>query len=653
MKSHVSLRSRAAVFALIALIFLGGCMNFAQPSPQTQFYLSPDGDDRADGSLARPWRTLERARDHIRTISADMRQDITVYLRGGTYTLEKPFELSAADSGRNGHNIIYQAFPGESPLLSGGVAVTGWTRHEGDIWKAPLKRDKKLRALYVNGRRAEMARSAGEPVGQGGWGTFTIVGDEPWATASGSEFAGVKFLPEDVGLYRNPRDVEFVQDHTWSETILCAESIFSEDGFTVVTFQQPYGAIAFNMGWIPTRPDRPFIVRNAYELLDAPGEFYFDDDADIVYYYARGEDMTAAEVIAPTTEGLIRIAGASTTDRVCNIRFCGLAFAYDDWLLSSLADSRGWVSIQSLSQLTRYAKDGNWHPSEYDDITLPPGTINVRNAAALRFERNRFEHLQSAVALNLENDVIDSAVVGNRFEDLMGTSVNTGHPQHYKIGDGIQFTADEEGVCRNILIANNFVRRVCLDFRQVEGMTGFFVQNVSILHNEVGETPYGGIALGWWWGNAGIPPSAVPGNNRISYNRVGPTHSALKDGGIIYVLGEQPGSEISYNYCHHGPRAIYCDDGSAYWSIHHNVIDNDVSFNENRYWLFLHCDRIHDIAAYRNYVRNDHTRIKSVRTTITGTIVEPAAPPWSPEAQAIIDAAGLEPEYRDIRPVDP
>ncbi|MCE5185938.1 MAG: hypothetical protein LLF76_07415 [Planctomycetaceae bacterium] len=639
----------SVVCGLVLFFFFGGCMHSVRQPSQTQFYLSPSGDDQSDGSFAHPWRTLEKARDHIRTVNTDMRQDITVYLKGGIYTLEKPFELTRADSGGNGYNIIYKALPGEYPTLSGGVRVSGWTRHTDNIWKAPLNRNKKLRALFVNGRRADMARSEGQRTSQGGWGTFTISGSEPWASTPGSEFAGVKFPAESVGLYRNPRDVELVHAHTWSETILCADRIFAEDGFTVVTFQQPYGAIALNMGWIPTRPDGSFIIRNAYELLDAPGEFYFDDAADTVYYYTRGEDMTAAEAIAPTAEGLIRIAGASTADRVHNIQFCGLTFAYDDWLLSALADSHGWVSIQSLSQFTRYVEGGNWHPSEYDDITLPPATVNVRNASSILFERNRFEHLQSAVALSLENDVIDSAVVGNRFEDLMGTSVNTGHPQHYKIGDGAQFSSAEEGVCRNILIANNFVRGVCLDFRQVEGMTGFFVQDISIVHNEVGDTPYGGIALGWWWGNAGIPPSTVARNNRINYNKVGPTHSALKDGGIIYALGEQPGSEIAYNYCFGGPRALYADDGSAYWSIHHNIIDNDVSVNENRYWLFLHCDRIHDITADHNYVRNDHVRVKAVRSPITNTIVEPAALPWSPQAQAIIDSAGLEPEYHDIR----
>lgn len=634
------------------LILLSGCV-ISDKQHRTEFYISPDGDDGASGSKARPWRTLERARDHIRTVNRNMQEDITVYLRGGVYPRDKTFELTTADSGTKGHRIIYKAYPDEIPVISGAVSVTGWTRHTGDIWKAPLARDKKLRALYVNGKRAIMARMPHEVIGQGGYGTFTVTGDEPWASTAGTEFAGIKFKSDEVGVYDNPRYVELVQSNVWSEPILCVDKMFSEDGYTVTTLQQPYGAIAFNMGWVPVRADRPFMVRNAYELLDEPGEFYFNDQTDTLYYFcAAEEDMTTAQVFAPAVEGLVSIAGDSTSERVRNIQLCGLTFAFDDYLMSSLGDSHGWVSIQSLSQFVRYVKDGNWHPNRYNDITIPQGTVNVCNAESIRIERNRFEHLASAVSVSLENDVVNTAVIGNYFGDLMGTSVNVGHPQHYKIGDGEQFPAGVEGVCKNILISNNFVHNACLDFRQVEGMTGFFLENVRIVHNEISGSPYGGIALGWWWGNARIPPSTVAKNNSICYNRVGNTHLSLKDGGIIYVLGEQPGSRIAYNYCYDGPRCIYPDDGSAYWHIHHNVILNrrPESGQHKGLWLHIWTKECHDMTIDRNYVKADKIRNEGTNCVITDTIVESQAPPWSGEAQAIIEAAGLEPAYEDIRP---
>ncbi len=655
-KTHIVHGLLIKRLGLLATILLTGCVTTLQRS-DTEFHISPDGDDSATGSLDHPWQTLERARDHIRLINQDMDKDIIVYLHGGIYPLERSFELTIQDSGTNGYRIIYKAFPNEVPILSGAIPVTGWTQHDGEIWKAPLARDKKLRALYVNGKRAVMAGKPEGVVGQGGYGTFTITGREPWASSEGTEFAGIKFKADEIGVYDNPHNVEVYQSNVWSEPIVCLEDMFSEDGYTIAMLQQPYGAIALNMSWVPfraaPRPDRLLHLRNAYELLDEPGEFYFNDQTKTLYYYSRGEDMTAARVMAPAVEGLVRIAGQSTSARVRNIHFYGLTFAHDDYLLSSLGNSRGWVSVQSLSQFTRYIKDGNWHLNEYNDITIPKGTFNLCNVDSIRIERNRFEHLASAVAVNLENDVVNTAVIGNYFGDLMGTSINIGHPQHYKIGDGEQFPDGVEGVCKDVLISNNFVHKVCLDFRQVEGMTGFFVENVQMIHNEIIGTPYGGIALGWWWGNSQIPPSTVAKNNSILYNRIGKTHRALNDGGIIYVLGEQPGSEIAYNYCYEGPRCIYPDDGSAYWNIHDNVILNGSSATSKHehkgLWLHIWTPACHDMTIDLNYVKSDNVRNEGTNCPITNTMVEPLAPKWSRQAQAIIDAAGLEPAYQDIK----
>ena len=65
------------IASFVILILLSGCV-ISGKQQRTEFYISPDGDNRANGSKARPWRTLERARDHIRTINQNMLEDITV-----------------------------------------------------------------------------------------------------------------------------------------------------------------------------------------------------------------------------------------------------------------------------------------------------------------------------------------------------------------------------------------------------------------------------------------------------------------------------------------------------------------------------------------------------------------------------------------------
>ncbi|MEK8107729.1 hypothetical protein NKG94_26820 [Micromonospora sp. M12] len=129
----------------------------ASAAVQATYYVAPDGNDANAGTLQSPFKTVERARDVVRTINSTMTGDINVYLRGGTYPVTSTVEFGASDSGNNGFRVAYAAYPGETPVLDGGVQVTGWSQHSGNIWKAPLDRANKLRALYVNDKRAFMA----------------------------------------------------------------------------------------------------------------------------------------------------------------------------------------------------------------------------------------------------------------------------------------------------------------------------------------------------------------------------------------------------------------------------------------------------------------------------------------------------------------
>ena len=54
------------------------------------YFISPQGSESQSGTLEKPFANLEHARDAIRGLSLKEKQeDITVYLRGGTYQLKK------------------------------------------------------------------------------------------------------------------------------------------------------------------------------------------------------------------------------------------------------------------------------------------------------------------------------------------------------------------------------------------------------------------------------------------------------------------------------------------------------------------------------------------------------------------------------------
>ena len=85
----------------------------------------------------------------------------------GRHTRTATFNLTEADSGSNGFKVVYQAYPGETPIIDGGKAVTGWTRVSGDrpyfVADVPESAGYAdyFRQLYVGGRRAQLAMGKG------------------------------------------------------------------------------------------------------------------------------------------------------------------------------------------------------------------------------------------------------------------------------------------------------------------------------------------------------------------------------------------------------------------------------------------------------------------------------------------------------------
>jgi hypothetical protein len=631
-----------------ALLLLSCCAAFSSAAAPvfSEFFVSPDGDDTNTGTKKSPFKTLGHARDVVRSISQKMDGDIIVNLRGGNYPITSPINFSAADSGRNGFRIIYQAYKKEIPVISGGVLVTNWIWDHDEIYKATLNRDEKLRNLFVNGQRATMTQR--DFTGLGAWGEYTVTGDESWAETQGKTLDGIKFDASQLPVLTNPSDAELLQRRTWNFLVMCVRNETTENGQRILQLQQPYGAIAATMAWdCGIAPTNKFTVRNALEFLDSPGQFYFNRATHTLFYYAHeGEDMSKEVVIAPLSEGLLKINGNSTNDRVKNLSFSGLTFSYDHWLLEKVAGSHGMVGTQSLALYTRFRADGDHHKSHYDICDLPQATVEICNAEKILFARNQFRHLASGCAVNLANDVVASAIEGNVFNDISGNAVNIGHPQHYVIGDGPKYKNGIEGVCARDKISNNFIRQVSLDYKQGEAISGFFTEAVEISHNDIAGVPYGGITLGWWWGNASIPPSSVCKSNVIVFNKIFDTQRELpKDGGAIYVLGEQPGGRIESNYVNSLSRLIYPDDGSCGWTISKNVLDPQP----NGKWLFLWTDRIHDLKIENNFTTTTNLQNKTTNNCVpTGTAL--ICKPFSGAAKTIIESAGLEDKFRDIEP---
>ena len=98
------------------------------------FYVAANGKDEWSGQLEAPvaagtdgpFATLTRARDAVRQLK---------YQNGGQLdqpvNVLEPLRLSGGDSGTLRCPVTYAAFPGETPVLSGGRIVDDWQPYQG------------------------------------------------------------------------------------------------------------------------------------------------------------------------------------------------------------------------------------------------------------------------------------------------------------------------------------------------------------------------------------------------------------------------------------------------------------------------------------------------------------------------------------------
>ncbi|MGC5011980.1 ricin-type beta-trefoil lectin domain protein [Streptosporangium sp. DT93] len=668
MKSVSSTTGKAlaalAVLAAAVLPAVAGNTS-ASAAAQATYYVAPDGDDANPGTITSPFRTLQRARDVVRTVNATMTDDIQVYLRGGTYPVGGTIDFTPADSGTNGHRVIYAAYQNETPILSGGVQVTGWTQHSGNIWKAPLNRANKLRALYVNDKRAYMASKTIASAGCSG--TYTITaGQASWAWESGSQCAGSKYSLNDFpAIAGNQDDIEVETGTTWTTAIVGVRQVTSDGANRIALFQQPGAAIAQGAFNGNAQVGGSHKVMNAYEFLDAPGEFFFDKTSRTVYYYkASSENMATASVFAPNNVStVLKVAGTSTSNRARNITFSGLTVQHSDWNLFNVAGSAFKQAQQGNLGAQVYAKQ-NFHAYYYRNVDMAPGIIQIDNADGLVLERNRVQHT-GVDGINMVNDVVNTQLIGNHTNDIAGSAIAVGHPQHVYIGDHTstnreKYPVQVEGAPKNITIRNNYLYDSAVLFNGHSPISAYFADGLSIQRNRIEKTPWSGVTLGWgWWNFDGSSGSIAPNrptttakNNTISHNHFIDTVQRLSDTAPVYTLGSQPGTTITDNYMQGVPSGhkygLHPDEGSAYITFRDNVL----SVDKNITWLVNSDDfgRKHDLSITQTYGPINKVSNKNLPNSTVQDILVSSDYVWPSQAYGIAVNSGLEDAYRNIVP---
>jgi hypothetical protein len=573
-----------------------------------------------------PGASLATARDEAR--AGDR-----IVLRGGIHRLDDTLRLGPGSSG-----VSWIAAPDEKPVLSGGIAVTGWKAGENGRFTAKVDLEN-FRQLWVNGTRAKRARGAA-PAGLNFWGkneagveTYDnppgLTGTPGYKPGKLKDIAPAGYTTTDASLagWKNVDDLEMGFFSSWSHKIARVAKITRHDGGAIIEMAQPGFFLCNRAGGAVAR--MPAYLENALELLDEPGEWYFDRPSRTLYYLPRpGEDMTTAEVIAPRLETLLEVKGAH------DVRFEGLTFAHATWLRPSTALAHPEVQANCIASMDngyfRPEHEKGWVPVNGEHVKCPANVV-VDACRGIRFEGCTFTALGGA-GLDLQNGSQSNVVSGCRFEDIAANGIQVGgltREDHHP--------STPERVVKDNRIENNVITRTGQDYTSGIGVFAGYTEGTVIAHNEILEVPYSGISIGWGWGmpdaggGAYVDPikwntPTAARNNRIEHNHIHHMMQRLNDGAGVYTLGRQPGTVIRANHIHDGGKSqlsggVYLDEGSA---------DIEVTGN-----LIYHMPR--------PLMFNNHKQNRRASCTVEGNLhTPPAGPAPGVKGKALRGGSGID-----------
>ncbi|MBQ7639124.1 MAG: right-handed parallel beta-helix repeat-containing protein [Clostridia bacterium] len=401
------------------------------------FYISPDGSDENDGSLSAPFATFERAQKAVRELDRTGKSSVTVAVKAGDYRITSLY-FGEEDGGTESCPVVWKAYGDGEAVLNGGVTIDpsvfapvtdeeqlarlseearkhvmcvdleeiGITKelygkiyaigsyntaykYDGD-YVGPIYAE-----LFVNDKRMTLARYPNE-----GWlKTGDVV-----KMGTGRESNGSTTRNENWDELRNPDSDIYKVDqelasringwktfddvwmfgfwkYTWADASTPVGEFDYENRTLSPKFVSVYGAIK----------GAPYYFFNVFEELDAPGEWYLDREAGVLYLYAPENLEEAVIDLSLSTDTLITAAGAKyiTFDGFTVKGARGDAFYVDssnvtveNCLIKNISGTaiimNGSDNLAADNEITRTGKAGIYINGG-DPATLTPGNSRAYN----------------------------------------------------------------------------------------------------------------------------------------------------------------------------------------------------------------------------------------------------------------------------------
>ncbi|MBN1347083.1 MAG: right-handed parallel beta-helix repeat-containing protein [Phycisphaerae bacterium] len=526
------------------------------PPPNAAFYVAPHGNDAWSGKLPAPsvdktngpFATLARARDAIRPLLPEMKTDLIVMLRGGAYYVEQTVVFGPEDSGRNGKKVVYTNFPGEQPRLIGGRAITGWQKHDDNVYRVKLDPAWKFHQLFAGGVRQTSARHP----------------DEGYLRVA----QGVKEHPKSQFVYKKGdlpewkdwrgAQVYLWAGHDWFSNVLPIKQVDAK----TCTISLAVPALQD----VVKNEDRRYFVQGVREALDRAGEFWRDPETGDLFFWPGKLPIESLGVVAPTVTRILAVVGPKCETPVHDLVFRGL-----DLAISKFGDT--FVETQGTHGQTPWNEPANKEAAVY---------LEHAERCAVEFCEisNAGYSGISLVWLGRQN-----RIYGNHLRDCGFHGVLlSGYRAEF--GTKMDLNRDNE-------VSNNWIHHCGRLVGQGSGIFVWASGHNKLEHNLIHNSPRYGICVkGQRWG--GEFPKAIGAEainwdnhwdflhsreNLIAHNDVHHVSEDSEDNGFISFWGVGKGNVVDHNLIHDSHRtlgglgmAVYLDDAADYLTVTNNVI---------------------------------------------------------------------------------
>ena len=560
-------------------------------APSADFFVAPNGNDSNAGTFAAPFATIAHTQKAVQGILSGRTNSIVVMVRGGNtpYFLTQPLTFTSADSGTPLVNIFWQAYPGEAPMISGGMPVTNWTQN-GSQWSAKLPAGAQyFEQLFYNGERRLRPRLGSPPVvgtylriaaavfassastncpdqGQTNgqfecYDRFQYTAGDPistnWANLSPPPgnpcgAAGNAYPPGDIALY------SFEQMGMSKMLIDCIDTA-SQIIYLTGPIRMRTTLSDTTTGFVA---NRRYLVENVKNLLSQPGQWFLDRSSTpwtVDYLPNSGENPSTDTVIVPQMPAATPQVLLATN--LQNVTFQGLTFAHDNFTVPAA---------------------GNPYMRLDQTVTSAVSCQNCQNVI-------------------FDGDTItQTAGAGIDFTTTAANAISTNNA----FQNGAIFDVASHGIRIGLLAANsdtlsNVPQATTVQNNVIEGFGRIFAKGFGIAqgcnhdnlytHNEIYDGYSGAINIGAL--NCGVGGNSLTKNNVASFNltyNLG--QGVTNDFGCVY-FNTSPfqavppsGNQALNNVCHdvtdagivdadgYGGQGIYLDNNTGLVLVQNNLV---------------------------------------------------------------------------------